>query len=150
MWPVRVLGAIVHDCWPSLLPVSLQLEDIGPLTLRRPVVSASLAAPPREDCISGVSPEWVAIPELGVAPLVDSETDLEDELPTPNNSLFVSDSSPEGVRLPGGCPAPPDAIDLELEKTHHMVRDRTMSAALQLQHDAGLILSNLQVLGLLP
>ena len=28
-----------------------------------------------------------------------------------------------------------------------MGRDRTMSAALQLQHDAGLILSNLQVLG---
>ena len=30
---------------------------------------------------------------------------------------------------------------------HHMGRDRTMSANLQLQHDAGLILSNLQVLG---
>ena len=30
---------------------------------------------------------------------------------------------------------------------HHMGRDRAMSAALQLQHDAGLILSNLQVLG---
>ena len=30
---------------------------------------------------------------------------------------------------------------------HHMGRERTMSAALQLQHDAGLILSNLQVLG---
>ena len=29
---------------------------------------------------------------------------------------------------------------------HHMGRDRTMSAALQLQHDVGLILSNLQVL----
>ena len=30
---------------------------------------------------------------------------------------------------------------------HHIGRDRAMSAALQLQHDAGLILSNLQVLG---
>ena len=30
---------------------------------------------------------------------------------------------------------------------HHMGRDRAMSGALQLQHDAGLILSNLQVLG---
>ena len=30
---------------------------------------------------------------------------------------------------------------------HHMGRDQAMSAALQLQHDAGLILSNLQVLG---
>ena len=30
---------------------------------------------------------------------------------------------------------------------HHMGRDRAISAALQLQHDAGLIMSNLQVLG---
>ena len=30
---------------------------------------------------------------------------------------------------------------------HHMGRDRAISAALQLEHDAGLILSNLQVLG---
>ena len=30
---------------------------------------------------------------------------------------------------------------------HHIGRDRAMSAALQLQHDVGLILSNLQVLG---
>ena len=30
---------------------------------------------------------------------------------------------------------------------HHMGRDRTMAAVLQLQHDVGLILSNLQVLG---
>ena len=66
--------------------------------------------------ISGVSPEGVAIPELGVASLVDSETDLEDELPTPDDSPFVSDSSLEGVRLPGVRPAPPDVIDLELEK----------------------------------
>ena len=30
---------------------------------------------------------------------------------------------------------------------HHLGRERAMSAALQLQHDAGLIVSNLQVLG---
>ena len=51
--------------------------------------------------ISGGSPEGVAIPELGVPPLVDSETDLEDELPAPDDSLFMSGSSPEGVCLPG-------------------------------------------------
>ena len=67
-----------------MLPVSLRLEDIGPLPLRRTVVSANLATPPQEDCmaIGGVSPERVTIPELGVAPLVDPDTDLEDELPT--------------------------------------------------------------------
>ena len=30
---------------------------------------------------------------------------------------------------------------------HHMGRDRAIAAALQLQHDAGLIMSNLQILG---
>ena len=78
MWPVRVLeesvgelptltvqdpsdlqGTIVYDCQPPLLPVSLRLEDIGPLSLRRTVVSASMAVPPQEDfmAIGGVSPE---------------------------------------------------------------------------------------------
>ena len=56
--------------------------------------------------ISGVSPEGVAIPELGVAPLVDSDTDLEDELPTPKDSMLVSNSRPEGIRLPGVRPTP--------------------------------------------
>ena len=89
--------------------MSLRLEDIGPLPLRRTVVSASLAAPHREDCkaIGGVSPERVAIPELGVAPLVD-------ELPTPEDFMLFSDSSPEGVCFPGVRVA---IADLELEKT---------------------------------
>ena len=116
--PSDLQGAIVYDCRPPLLPVSLRLEDIGSSPLRRAVVSASLAAPPREDCmvIGGVSPEGVAIPELGVAPLIDSDTDLEDELPTPEDSMLVSDSSPEGIRLLGVRPTPLDMADLELGK----------------------------------
>ena len=108
-------GLIVYNCRPPLLPVSLRLEDIGPLPLCRTVVSASLAAPPQEDfmAIGGVSPESVAIPELGVAPLVDSDTDLQDELPTPEDSMLLSYSSPEGVRLPRVRPAP---ADLALKK----------------------------------
>ena len=115
--PSDLQNTIVYDCRPLLLPVSLRLEDIGPLPLRRTVVSASLAAPPQEDfmAIGGVSPERVAIPELGVAPLVDPDTDLEDELPTPEGSMLLSDSSPEGVRLPGVRPTLPDLADLELE-----------------------------------
>ena len=56
--PSDVQGAIVYDCRPPFQPVSLQLKDFGPLPLR-PVVSASLAAPPWEDgmAISGVGPE---------------------------------------------------------------------------------------------
>ena len=51
-------GAIVYDCRPTLLPVSLQPKDIGPLPLRPTVVSASLAAPPRDDgmAVGGASP----------------------------------------------------------------------------------------------
>ena len=77
--PTDLQGALVYGCRPPLLPVSLQLEDIGSLPLRPTVVSASLAAPPWEDgmAVSGVSPEGVAFPELGVAPLADSETDLK-------------------------------------------------------------------------
>ena len=102
--PSDLQGAIVYDCRPPLLPVSLRLEDIGSLPLWRTVVSASLAAPPREDymVIGAVSLEGVAIPELGITPLIDLDTDLEDELPTPKDSMLVSDSSPAGIRPAGG------------------------------------------------
>ena len=55
----EVQGAIIYDCRPRLLPVSLQLKDIGTLPLRPTVVSPSLAAPPWQDglAISGVGPE---------------------------------------------------------------------------------------------
>ena len=91
--------------------MSLQLKDIGPLPLRPTVVSASLAAPPWENglAISGVGPQGVAIPELGVAPLVDSGTDLEDELSTPDDSPSTGVIWPEEVFLP-------DVLDFELEK----------------------------------
>ena len=45
-----------------------------------------------------------------------AETDLEDELPTPDDSPSESASGPDGVCLPGVRPALPDAFDLELEK----------------------------------
>ena len=110
-------GAVVRDCRPPLLPVSLRLKEIGPSPLCRPVTSASLAAPPPEDSvvIGGASPEGVAIPELGVAPSDDRGTDLEDEFPTPVVPMLASDSSPEGVRLSGVSVTPPEDSDSELE-----------------------------------
>ena len=66
--------------------------------------------------IGGVSPEGVAVPEIGVTPLVSTDTELEDELATPEDSPLLPDSSPEGVRLLGVCPAPRDLVDIELEK----------------------------------
>ena len=63
-----------------------------------------------------MGPEVVAIPELGVAPLVDSGTDLEDELSTLDDYLSAGDIRPEEVVLPGVRSAPPDVLDFELEK----------------------------------
>ena len=135
LWPVRILeesvselptltaqdpsdlqGALIYDCRPPLLPVSLRLDDIGSLPLRRTVVSASLAAPLQEDAmeIGRVSPEGV--PELGVTPLFDTDTELEDELPIPEVSPLFHDSSPQGVRLPEVGPVPRNIMDVELEK----------------------------------
>ena len=110
-------GALVYDCRPPLLPVSLRLEDIGALPLRRTVASASLAALPQVDLmeIAGVNPKMVAIPELGVAPLINTDTELE--LPTPEDSLLFGNSSPEDSRPPGVRPAILDLVDLEFEMT---------------------------------
>ena len=44
-----VQGALVYDCRPPLLPVSLQLCDLGTLAVRQPEVSASVAVHPWEE-----------------------------------------------------------------------------------------------------
>ena len=53
---------------------------------------------------------------FGVALLVDPDTDLEDELPTPEGSMLLGDSNSEGVRLPGVSLTPPDLEDLVFEE----------------------------------
>ena len=101
--PADVQGEMVYDCRPPLLPVSLEMSDVGPLSVRTTIVAATVDVHSWEQGsqIGGVGSDVVAFPGLGVAPLVDSGADLE----------------------------------------------RTMAAALQLQHGVGLMLSNLQVLG---
>ena len=44
-----LMGAIIYDCHPLFLPVSLRLQDIGLSPRTRPVASARLAASPPED-----------------------------------------------------------------------------------------------------
>ena len=99
--PADVQGEMVYDCRPPLLPVLLQMSDIGPSSVRPTVVAASVAVPPWEDgpTISGVGSDVVAFPGLGVAPLVDSGTDLEDELPTPDGSPSTDAVKPGEVVL---------------------------------------------------
>ena len=116
--PSDVQGAVVYDCRPPLLPVSLQLSDIGPLSGLPTVVSASVAVPPWEDglTISGVGSGGLVVPELGVAPLEDSGTDLEDELPTPDGSPSTDAVKPGEVVIPEVGPAPRD-VDLEVARS---------------------------------
>ena len=104
--PSDVQGAVVYDCRPPLLPVSLDLSGIGPLST---VMSASMVVPLREDGLtfSGEGSNELVVPELGVAPLEFSGTDLEDELPTPDGSPSTGAAQPEVGPAPRG-------IDLEL------------------------------------
>ena len=97
---------------PPLLPVSLQLCDLGPLSVRRPEVLASVAVPPWEEgqSIGDMGSDVVVFPELGIVPVIDSGMDLEGELPTPDDSLVSV------AVLPEVCPAPKGGIDLELAK----------------------------------
>ena len=114
--PADVQGGMVYDCRPPLLPVSLEISNIGPLSVRTTVVAASVAVPPWEEgpTISGVGSDVVAFPGLGVAPLVDSGTDLEDELSTPDGSPSMDAIMPGSVVLPEICSAPWGGIALNL------------------------------------
>ena len=47
--PSDVQGAVIYNCRPPLLPVSLDLSGIGPLSGLSTVVSASVVVPPRVD-----------------------------------------------------------------------------------------------------
>ena len=70
--PADAQGALVYDCRPPLLPVSLQLCDLGTLAGRQPEVSASMAVPPWEEgpLIGDVDSDMLVFPELGIAPLI--------------------------------------------------------------------------------
>ena len=81
-------GAVVFDCRPALLPVSLDVSGIDMPAVRYSIPPAKTDVVPREheqpfgggggaDLLSFICPE------LGVTPLLDPETDLEDELLSP-------------------------------------------------------------------
>ena len=104
--------------WPPLLPVSLQLGELGTFARLRPEVSASVAVPPREEgtSIGDVDSDMVVFPELGVTPLIDSGTVWRTSCRRrmiPPGSVAVSSA---GAAVPEVCPAPRGSFDLELAK----------------------------------
>ena len=80
-------GSVVLDCCPPLLPVSMDIGGMDLSAIRAPAVSAGAGVFPleREQLFGGGGGDLLGLicPELGVAPLVDPGTDVEDELPTP-------------------------------------------------------------------
>ena len=62
-----------------------------------------------DQCGGGGGSNALVVPELGVAPLEDSGTDLEDELPTPDGSPSSDAVQPEVGPAPRG-------VDLELAR----------------------------------
>ena len=83
--PLATSGAVVLDCRPLLLPASMDISGVDLSAGRFPAVSAGMDVLPheREPSSSGGDLIGLICPELGVAPLVDPGTDLEDERPTP-------------------------------------------------------------------
>ena len=87
--PLAAAGAVVLDCRPPLLPVSMDIRGVDLLAGQLPAVSAGM-----DVLLHGREPMsrggggllGLICSELGVAPLVDPGTDLEDERPTPVGS----------------------------------------------------------------
>ena len=113
--PADVQGEVIYDCRPSLLPVSLQLCDLGPMAGRQPEGSATVTVPP---LVEGQVSEMdeIAFTELGVAPLLESGTDLEDELPMSDDSAVLLGGRSATAAVPEICPALQGRFDLELVK----------------------------------
>ena len=97
--PLAAAGAVVLDCRPPLLPISINIRDEDLLAGRLPAVSAGMDVLPHgSEPLSSGGGDLLGLicPELGAAPLMDPGTDLEDERPTPvdSPSSVVDESMP--------------------------------------------------------
>ena len=89
--PWMAAGAVVFDCRPALLPVSLDVSGIDMLAVRPliPPAKSDVVPPEHEQQFREADLLSFICPELGVAPLLDPGTDCEDELPSPDTSPMV-------------------------------------------------------------
>ena len=91
-------GAVVLDCRPPLLPVSMDISGVDLSAGRLPAVSTGMDVllHGREPLSSGGDLLGFICPGLNVAPLVDPGTDIEDERSTPvgSPSSAVDESVP--------------------------------------------------------
>ena len=84
-------GAVVFDCRPALLPVSLDVSGIDMPAVRSsiPPAKTDVVRPAHEQAFEGADLLSLICLELGVAPLFDPGTDCEGELPSPDASPMV-------------------------------------------------------------
>ena len=75
-------GAVIYDCRPRIMPVSIRLQDFRRLSGVCPAASSSLAAPPAEEAtmLGNAVPERAATPEFAAILSDDPGTDLDDEM----------------------------------------------------------------------
>ena len=103
-------GAVIYDCRPHILPVSIRLQDFRLPSGVRPAASSSLAAPPAEEATMFGSAvlERAATPKFAAILSDDPGTDLEDELlhvsPLPTSRLFRNPTWPPVPALSDPAP----------------------------------------------
>ena len=109
----ELVGAVVYDCRPRVLPVSIWLRDFRRPSVVRPAASSNLAAPPAEEApvFRSSVPERAAAPVFAEVLSDDSRTDLEDELlhvsALPMIISPLQDSDAALPVSPSRYPAPP-------------------------------------------
>ena len=109
----ELAGAVVYDCRPRVLPVSIQLRDFRRPSVVRPAASSSLAAPPAEEALVSRSSvlERAAAPVFAAVLSDDSGTGLEDELLHVSPLLMIISPLPDSDTAlpvsPSRYPAPP-------------------------------------------
>ena len=89
--PRMAAGAVVFDCRPAVLPVSVDVSAIDMRTVRhaKPPTEPVVAPTEREQEFGGPILFDHINPELEVIPLLESGTDYQDELSSPDGSLMV-------------------------------------------------------------
>ena len=89
--PRMAAGAVVFDCRPAVLPVSVDVSGIDMRTVRRAEPPAEPFVVPAERKQEFRGSVWLdhIDPELEVTPLLDSGTDCQDELSSPDGSPMV-------------------------------------------------------------
>ena len=94
--PSAAAGVVVLDCRPPLLPVTMDISEVDMSAGWMLMLSTGVDVLPSERGPSFGGGDLVGLicPQLGVAPLVDPGTDLEEEMPMPVGSPSTDDSKP--------------------------------------------------------